>query len=85
MVHPDAAEIRKMLQVFDQSSSLSPSQAVRMLKSITRNIAKDPEAFDLLADPCTCEGYMQIVLHCSSWVYVAVRSCSVHRQRPVVS
>jgi hypothetical protein len=40
-----------MLQVFDQSSSLSPSQAVRMLKSITRSIAKDPEAYDLLTDP----------------------------------
>jgi hypothetical protein len=51
MVQPDVAEIRKMLQVFDQSSSLSASQAVRMLKSITRNIAKDPEAFDLLTDP----------------------------------
>jgi hypothetical protein len=51
MVQPDVAEIRKMLQVFDQSSSLSPSQAVRMLKSITRSIAKDPEAYDLLTDP----------------------------------
>lgn len=56
MVQPDAAEIRKMLQVFDQSSSLSPSQALRMLRSITRSIAKDPEAYDLLCDPGACLG-----------------------------
>eukprot|EP00882_Tetradesmus_deserticola_P029439 GHRQ01032976.1.p1 GENE.GHRQ01032976.1~~GHRQ01032976.1.p1 ORF type:complete len:152 (+),score=77.25 GHRQ01032976.1:326-781(+) len=57
MVQPDVAEIRKMLQVFDQSSSLSVSQAVRMLKTITRSIAKDPEAFDLLTDPADAEAW----------------------------
>lgn len=57
MVQPDAAEIRKMLQVFDQSSSLSPSQALRMLRSITRSIAKDPEAYDLLCDPADADAW----------------------------
>jgi hypothetical protein len=72
MVQPDVAEIRKMLQVFDQSSSLSPSQAVRMLKSITRSIAKDPEAYDLLTDPGTTDVPAEHVCWCALQLKYAI-------------
>jgi hypothetical protein len=48
---PDVSEIRRMLQVFDQSSNLPPRQAVGLLEKLTAQIAKDPSAYDLTDDP----------------------------------
>lgn len=51
MAKPDVSEIRRVLQVYDQSSQVGGRQAVGMLEGITKQIAADPEAFDLLDDP----------------------------------
>lgn len=55
MGQPDVSEIRRVLQVYDQSSQSTGRQAVGMLRGITKQVAKDPEAFDLLQDPGTSE------------------------------
>lgn len=53
----DASEIRRVLQVYDQSGSGVPArQAVGMLEGITGKIAKAPAAYDLLTDPGVCLG-----------------------------
>lgn len=51
MSAPDASEIRRVLQVYDQSANVPPRQAVGMLDGITALIAKSPAAYDLLDDP----------------------------------
>lgn len=51
MSQPDVSEIRRMLQVYDQSSTLPPRQAVTLLQGITAQIAKAPKQYDLLEDP----------------------------------
>lgn len=51
MVQPDASEIRRVLQVYDQSSNVTARQAVGMLQDITKQVAKSPEQYDLLTDP----------------------------------
>lgn len=53
MGKPDVSEIRRVLQVYDQSSHAGGRQAVGMLEGITKQIAQDPESVDLLDDPGT--------------------------------
>jgi hypothetical protein len=57
MGKPDVAEIRRVLQVYDQSIQAGGRQAVGMLIGITQQVAKDPEAFDLLNDPADAEAW----------------------------
>lgn len=54
MSAPDASEIRRVLQVYDQTSTMGTRQAVGALQGITKQIAKDPAAYDLLADSGIC-------------------------------
>jgi hypothetical protein len=56
MSAPDASEIRRVLQVYDQTSNMPVRQAVGMLQGITSQIAKSPAAYDLLADAGMCVG-----------------------------
>lgn len=51
MGNPDSAEVRRILQVYDQSTQVGGRQAIGMLEGITKQIAKDPEQYDLLDDP----------------------------------
>jgi hypothetical protein len=51
MSAPDSSEIRRVLQIYDQSANVPPRQAVGMLEGITALIAKSPAAYDLLDDP----------------------------------
>jgi len=53
MAQPDTSEIRRVLQVFDQSSNVPVRQAVGMLEGITKQISKAPAAYDLLGDTGT--------------------------------
>lgn len=51
MGEPDVSEIRRVLQVYDQSEVAPTRQAVGMLAGITKLVAKAPAAYDLLGDP----------------------------------
>ena len=46
----DVSEIRRMLQVFDQTALAPPRQAVGMLASITKLIAAQPHEYNLTCD-----------------------------------
>lgn len=48
---PDVAEIRRVLQVYDQSSLVPARQAIGMLEGITKALAKGPGQYDLIEDP----------------------------------
>jgi len=48
---PDVGEIKRVLQVYDQSSLVPAHRAIRMLEGITKAIAKLPGDYDLTEDP----------------------------------
>ncbi|GBF97107.1 hypothetical protein Rsub_10118 [Raphidocelis subcapitata] len=55
----DASEIRRVLQVYDNSGSdrVSARQAVGMLESITKQLAAAPAKFDLECDPSDADAW----------------------------
>jgi hypothetical protein len=57
----DVSEIRRILQVYDNTTNVSARQAVGMLAGITKQIAASPEKFNLNIDPSAC-----------IWVWAAV-------------
>lgn len=83
----DVSEIRRMLQVYDASASAPSSrQAVGMLEGITKLVATNPDAYDLLEDPseqstnrsqchrasATCSPGPHMLLHCAAAALLAL-------------
>lgn len=53
----DVGEIRRVLQVFDQAAAAPTKQALGMLEGITKVLAKQPDAYDLLDDPSDAQAW----------------------------